>query len=81
MNLLQSAQTLLSATLPNSISGDEGFGPSADSADGIQIFPYDAICYHTSELSGRPEGTIAFAYDEHCFKILKDGEWDYYAIY
>lgn len=70
----------LGHTAGTAFPGDEGFALQ-QTVDGIQIFPYDAICYHTSELSGRPEGTIAFAYDEHCFKILKDGEWDYYAIY
>ena len=70
----------LGHTAGTAFPGDEGFALQ-QTVDGIQIFPYDAICYHTSELSGRPEGTIAFAYNEHCFKILKDGEWDYYAIY
>lgn len=51
-------------------------------AEGVQIFPYDTSCYHKSELSERPIGTIAFAYDDHLFYIKRGvDEWERYDEY
>ena len=54
-----------------------------DLANGVHIFPFDAICYHpSSELSEWPAGTIAFCYDIHLFcQKQEDGTWSQYTPY
>lgn len=49
---------------------------------GVRIFPFDATCYHPSELSEWPVGTIAFCYDNHIFRQKdSDGSWIQYDQY
>ena len=55
--------------------GDEGMRLK-ERVSGINIYPFDTICYHPeSELGDYPDGTIAFAVDNHRFVLKQDGDY------
>lgn len=71
----------LGYTASTAFPGDEGLAVK-NLAEGVQIFPFHAICYHPdSELADRPDGTIAFAADNHIFVFKQGGTWIQHPTY
>lgn len=63
----------LGYTASTAFPGDEG-KETKELAEGVRIFPFDAIVYHPSgELTNYPVGTIAFAVDRKQF-VEKTGD-------